>query len=268
MIVAFAQRHRDRSVRWVPHRATFNPDDYSVDVLAERRARAFIERHHYSASYPAARLNCGLWRNRPAGSELVGVAVFSVPMNNHALPKYLGLPDATLGAELGRLVLLDSVAFNAESWFVSRAMRLLRREKGVRGVISYSDPIERRSQDGCVVKRGHIGSVYQGLSAVHLGRSAARVLLIDGEGRVISPRAISKIRNEETGIDYAIRQLVLAGAEPREGFEPAQAWLNRVLPSFRRLRHPGNHVYAWGFDAAVRRHLGPPDPSKYPKILL
>lgn len=268
MIVAVAQRHRERSVRWVPHRDTFNPQDYSVDVLVEGRARAFVERHHYSGSFPAARFCCGLWRNRPSGSELAGVAVFSVPMNNHALPKYLGIPDATQGAELGRLVLLDSVAYNAESWFVARAMRLLRREKGIRGVISYSDPIERRTMDGHVVKRGHIGSVYQGLSAVHLGRSAARVLLIDPGGRIISPRAISKIRNEETGIDYAIRQLIQAGAEPPERFEAAPAWLDRVLPAFHRFRHPGNYVYAWGFDSAVRRHLGPPEPSKYPKIPL
>src|SRR3546814_6214104 len=100
-------------------------------------AKPFIERHHYSGSYPASRLAIGLFRQSQTGCDLEGVCVFSVPMNGRAVVKHLGLP-ANDGVELGRLVLLDTTGFNAESWFVARAFRYLKREKpGVQGVLSY-----------------------------------------------------------------------------------------------------------------------------------
>ena len=55
--------------------------------------------------------------------------------------------------ELGRLVLLDEVPGNGESWFIARCFELLRRE-GIVGVLSFSDPVPRTTADGRKVLPG------------------------------------------------------------------------------------------------------------------
>ena len=65
--------------RWTGGRATYRPareviDTRALDVGAipdDTTARAFVETHHYSGSYPAARFRFGLHER----GVLVGVAV-------------------------------------------------------------------------------------------------------------------------------------------------------------------------------------------------
>src|SRR5690606_11047103 len=129
-------------------------------------AKAFVRDHHYAGTFPAARLSVGLFG---PGARLEGVAVFSVPMNQRVVPRYTGLEPAD-GAELGRFVCLPSVRFNGESWFLARAFRLLRAEKGVAGVVSFADPLERRTAWGELAKRAHWGTIYQASNALYAGR--------------------------------------------------------------------------------------------------
>jgi hypothetical protein len=46
-----------------------------AEIFDDNTAKAFVEEHHYSGTYPAARERFGLYR----GEQLVGVAVFSHP---------------------------------------------------------------------------------------------------------------------------------------------------------------------------------------------
>lgn len=211
-------------------------------------AKAFILQHHYSGTYPAARARFGL---RRAG-ELVGVAVFSVPAANAVLDI---LPcDRAAAVELGRLVLLDAVACNAESWFLARCFDLLR-ASSYSGVVSFSDPCPRTTVAGDIVLAGHVGTIYQATNATYTGRGRARPLWLLPDGRVYSDRAISKIRNGERGWRYAVGQLEAAGAPPL-GAEAPATWLARELPRIcRRVRHRGNHRYVWGLDRTTRKAL-------------
>ncbi|WP_233417053.1 Mom family adenine methylcarbamoylation protein [Halovulum marinum] len=252
-----SQRWRERRAKFVPDAGTFDPACFSVDVIScAREAKPFVIEHHYSGSFPATRLSCGLFRNGPGGrAELVGVAAFAVPMNNAAIPKHTGLEDAAAGVDLGRLVLLDDVEGNAESWFVARAFRLLRCEKRtVQSVIAYSDPLRRVSRDGTVTMPGHVGMVYQALSATCRGRSAARTNLLLPDGRVLSPRALSKIRRMDRGWIYAARQIIDAGLSPRAAGEAPADWLARLVEAgeLRRSRHPGNLVYTFHLTRAAK----------------
>jgi len=243
----------------MPQHQLFRPSEFGVEIIPDdRTARAFVETHHYSASYVAARLRVGLFRKVGClRSYLAGVAVFSVPMQPAALTRHLG---SSAGVELGRLVLLDEVGFNGETWFVARAFSALRRElPRLAGVLSYSDPLERRAFDGRVVTPGHVGQVYQALNAAYLGTGKARKLHLDRDGRTISERALSKIRAMDKGWESAAARLVEAGADPRRiGEEPGE-WLDRVLPTFRTVKHPGNHVYVWRWTGQK------PDSLPYPK---
>lgn len=266
-----SQRWRDRRDRFVPDATVIDTSSHSVDVVdCYRTAKPFVERHHYSGSFPATRLSCGLFRNGAGGtSELVGVCSFAVPMNNASIPLHTGLRDHLAAVDLGRLVLLDDVAGNAESWFVSRAFRLLRREKpNILSVIAYSDPIRRVADDGTVVMPGHCGMVYQALSAELRGRSTARTDLVLPDGRIASPRAVSKIRSGDTGSAYAERQLVDAGVGPRAPGEDPVTWLDRARRegTIRTRRHPGNLVYAFALTRAAR-HAARGKPSHpYPRV--
>lgn len=247
--------------------ADFDPAQFGVELLpGDAVAREFVQRHHYSGSYPAARCRVGLYRRRAWFTpELVGVAVFSVPMQARAIHAYAPGVD---GVELGRFVLLDEVPYNAETWFLRRAFGALRAAlPAVRVVLSYSDPIPRSSDDGRVVIAGHVGSIYQGKGARYVGRATGRWLVLDRAGRVVSDRTLAKIRNDERGAAYAYRQLLAAGAPSRRPLEEGAAYVRRAVAEgpFRRLRHPGNHAYLFGVDGLDPGALSPRAALPYPK---
>lgn len=266
MIVGHCQRWRDRRGYAVPAASRINPAEFSVDVLEEAAARPFVIAHHYSGTFPAARLSVGLFR----GSHLVGAAVFSVPMNNSAVPHWTGLKDPNSGAELGRLVLLDEVAAYGESWFMARALSRLRAEKPqIEGVLSYSDPVERRDAAGRLLKPGHVGIIYQALSARYRGLTGRRTGYMTPDGAHLSGRALSKLRLGEQGADYAAEQLLLMGAPALRRGESGRAWLDRLAAEgwLRRYRHPGNHAYVFPLTMRARRRCRRLDTAPYPKLV-
>lgn len=102
--------------------------------------------------------------------RLVGVAVFGVPVQRAVLSSALPtLEPYRESQELSRFVLLDEVPANAESWFLARCFGELR-DAGVRGVVSFADPVPRRAADGTVLAPGHVGIIYQAAGAAYAGR--------------------------------------------------------------------------------------------------
>lgn len=259
------QRWRARRDHYRPASERIDTTSHGVELLTEREARAFVVEHHYSGTYPAARCRVGLYRSTPVHRELVGVAVFSVPMHQSIIPKHTGLEHPNDGVELGRFVLLDSVAGNGETWFLRRAFAAVRAELGVRAVVAYSDPVVRRTVDGHIVKPGHIGTIYQAHNGRYLGRASRATLWLAPSGLVVSPRALSKLRNGERGREYVERLLVGVGARKRRVGEEPRAWVKSVLDdgTFRRLIHPGNLIYAWPLEREVARSM--PAGLVYPK---
>lgn len=240
--------------RWLARRASYRPPTERIrpaeyDVLElpdDARAKAFVVEHHYSASYPAARFRFGLYRR----GELVGVAVYAHPCNDAVLTSVFG-GRAIDSVVLARFVLVDSVPGNGETWFLARTFRRLR-ARGLRGVLSFSDPVPRTTVEGRRVFAGHIGTIYQASNASYLERTARSWMWILPDGRALPPRTIAKIRNLERGWQHASAILTSFGADPMKG-DPRQ-WLERWLPLLtRRQRHDGNHRYAWSF---ARTELG------------
>lgn len=255
MITDRSQRWRDRRHSFVPASSVIDPREYSVDVIdCMRQAKPFVVREHYSQSFPASRLSVGLFRNGTAGtSRLVGVATFAVPINNAAVPKHTGLTSHTAAADLGRLVCLDEVAGNGETFFLSRAFRLLRQEKpDILSIISYADPMRRFYPDGTVRLPGHVGQVYSVMGAQYRGRCKPRLEAYTPDGQLCSERALSKIRNQETGMGYAIDDLIRRGAPPVD--KDARQWLADLQNSgfLSKRRHNGNHIYVFPLTKAAK----------------
>jgi hypothetical protein len=184
--------------------------------------------------------------------------VFAEPAQRRILPRYA--PGAVDGVVLARFVLLDDVPANGETWFLRRAFRAL---SGLDAVVSYSDPVRRTAVDGTVVLPGHIGTIYQAHNARYCGRSGAELHHLGPDGRVLSRRALSKLRNDERGAAYAYRQLLDLGAPARQPLEEGPAYVARALAEgpFRQARHPGCHVYAWALNKRARL----PSSAPYPK---
>jgi hypothetical protein len=146
---------------------------------------------------------------------------------------------------------------------VAQTFRALRQE-GIRGVLSFSDPQERRSPAGEVITPGHVGIVYQALSAVYAGQATARTLHALPDGRVINARAMQKVRAGERGWRGTIDTLRAAGAARYSEGADRTEWLRAALAATcTTRRHPGNHRYLWGLDKHTRRGLPPSLP--YPR---
>jgi len=159
--------------------------------------------------------------------------------------------------EMQRLVLLDRVPANAESWFVARVFRHAA-SLGVRGVVAFSDPMPRRVGER-LVKRGHLGVVYMATGGIYTGVGTARTVRMLPDGTVLPARTLAKITGGERGGDAAIARLVDMGAPPKPDRMPGRKWLPEALAAIgvRKVPHPGNHRYAWSIGPRWSRRAYP-----------
>ncbi|MFC0843448.1 hypothetical protein ACFH04_06830 [Streptomyces noboritoensis] len=269
----WCQRWHQRGHSWRHVReGGFDRRDYRVEVIAEQgQAKAFVLAHHYSRSYPAARTAFGLYDVSGAAKRLTGVAVFGVPVSEAVLTKpFPGLQPYTQALVCSRFVLLDACPANAESWFLARCFDALLCD-GVRGIVSFADPVPRRTASGALLMPGHVGTIYAATNAVYTGRSTARTVKLLPDGTVFHDRTAQKIRRQEQGCAYAAAQLIALGApQPRPGCDPA-VWLREALAAVgaRTIRHRGVHrfIYRLGRTRREREEieLGLPAQRPYPK---
>lgn len=258
MLTTRSQRWREKRSLYVDDLSVIDPRAYSVDVIEPKAARAFVALHHYLPSWPAAQLAVGLFGpGRGCRATLVGVAVFAVPAIGSVITRHAGLASDN-GTTLARFILLPDVAGNGESFFLSRALGHLRREKRhLEAVVSYSDP-----------SAGHIGRIYAALSSAYRGQMPERTSYRI-RAQPISGRTLSKIRLGERGASGAIDQLIAFGAPRLTAGETPADWLSRLTRErvLSRARHPGLHAYCFELSHRARQ-AGAKLPRKpYPTML-
>ncbi|CCK24436.1 hypothetical protein BN159_0057 [Streptomyces davaonensis JCM 4913] len=242
----WCQRWQQRTPSWRHvSEGGFDARRYTVEPLPEEEAKAFVLAHHYSASYPSAKERFGLYLVAGGERRLFGVAVFGVPVSEAVLIKPLPeLVPYVESLECSRFVLLDECPANSESWFLARTFEALL-ARGMRGVVSFADPVPRRSDRGALIAVGHVGTIYQASNAAYCGRATARTVKLLPDGTVFNSRAAQKIRRQEQGCEYAAAQLIRLGAPvPRAGVDPA-LWLRDALVAVgaRNVRHAGPHRF-------------------------
>ncbi|MFF4733774.1 hypothetical protein ACFY3M_53145 [Streptomyces mirabilis] len=171
--------------------------------------------------------------------------------------------------ECSRFVLLPECPGNSESWFLSRCFRALLSD-GVRGVVSFADPVPRRTASGVLVMPGHVGTIYAATNAVYAGRATARTVKLLPDGTVFNERTAQKIRRQEQGHQYAQEQLIALGApRPRPGCDPA-IWLREAPRSAPAMSATAARIATYSGSAepaaSGRRSISacPPD-TQYPK---
>ncbi|CRK56924.1 hypothetical protein [Alloactinosynnema sp. L-07] len=272
------QRWTNRIPTWRPaHEGGFDPDRYEVIELDELTARRFIARHHYAPTLPSTTLRYGMIDHGTDMAQLVGVATFGVPMSRGTLTNvFPTLEPYTETLDFNRLVLRDDVLANGESFFCAAAFRMASRDHGLRGVVTFADPIPRWRVVGGrheLIKPGHVGIVYQALNFAAIGRSSPRTLVLLPDATVLTARAIAKVTSGERGARGVVDRLVAFGAPPpdsldfatdgrlpgpvdsRQDRSTSAQWLRVALREIgaRRIRHPGNFRYALRLGTRAQR---------------
>lgn len=119
-----------------------------IEPITSRTATELVVREHYLHRRPPISFAYGLF-----APDLCGVVTFGVPASRH-LQKSACPSDPASVIELNRLWVHDDQPGNTESWFVSRALKLL----PPRIVVSYADPVH-----------GHLGYIYRALNFHYAG---------------------------------------------------------------------------------------------------
>lgn len=120
-----------------------------VAPITSQTANSVVIKYHYLHRKAPISFAFGLYR----GPKLAGVVTFGTPPSRH-LQMSACPSNPALVLELNRLWVHDSLPGNTESWFVSRALKML----PGRIVVSYADP-----------KFGHMGYVYRALNFNYAG---------------------------------------------------------------------------------------------------
>lgn len=271
------QRWMFQVEQWRPADEPVRATDYEVVHVRERTEVAeFVKAHHYSGTMPAIHEVFAVMHLPTA--QLVGAAVYGEPMNPACFSDF---PEPGTSTELCRFVLADSVPGMGETMVLADTFAHLRR-LGYTGVLSHSDPVPRPTASGRLVHPGHVGIIYQGHNAFYRGRTEARWRHLLPDGKELSPRAQTKVRQLDSRWRSAAATLERHGAAPLalelEGLPfdgPESEWTRAAAAHWldawkaqltRRFFHTGNHRYVWGLTRAARRHFlrqppGPPYPE-------
>lgn len=148
---------------------------YEVRRIDSKTAKEYIKKHHYSHGYHNGPSPCyGLFDNE----QLIGVLMFATPCSENVRRSVFGDEYKDSVIELHRLHILDVTPRNAESYFISRCLKLLKRDRPhTKAVLSFSDKTE-----------GHEGVIYKATNAYKLGSTGSSTFFMDENGRLRHPR--------------------------------------------------------------------------------
>ena len=171
-------------------------EQYTVDRIPCSVAKEYIKSHHYSHGCHNGPSPCyGLFDK----GELIGCLMFATPCSENVRSSVFGVEYKDCVTELHRLHILDVTPKNAESWFIARCLKLLRRDKPhIKAVISFSDLTE-----------GHSGTIYKATNAFQCGQTGKATFFVDQTGRLRHPRQngvnITKDMAKEKGWHPVVR---------------------------------------------------------------
>jgi len=137
--------------------------NYRVDPIRFDSARPFLRNWHYD-KYVNVQCKHAFGLFKPENDfgipEMVGVCVYTLPAGPTAGQAYCPeAPDKVL--ELRRLACIDETPRNAESFFVSKTLKWLKKNTDCQVVISYADP-----------EQGHTGIIYKASNFELVGRTS------------------------------------------------------------------------------------------------
>ncbi|QDH49266.1 hypothetical protein PHYNN_167 [Pantoea phage Phynn] len=144
-----------------------SPKDYDFRLVNRKEISSFIEKNHYSGNINGciADYCFAIYY----GSDMVGAMFFGkMAMANQW--KRFGEQEKDV-IELRRLCCIDDTPRNTESWFIGKALRWLKKNTGLKVVVSYAD-----------AEYGHAGTIYKASNFEYEGfRKGAKVIMFNGK---------------------------------------------------------------------------------------
>lgn len=196
----------------------------NLEEVGIKWVRPFIEEHHYSHSINGCKVShCFALYD---GLDIKAAALFG-PLSTTAWKKY-GENEKDV-IELRRLVCLDELPRNTESWLIAQCLKRLKGKYKV--CVSYADP-----------RHGHCGFIYQAANWNYEGQTAPDVLLQTPEGRLYHSRALrTKYNGDYKPFVKRLRKLQEDGL-------------------LTEVKVPGKHIYTYNL---IGRQM--PTRMPYPK---
>lgn len=149
-------------------------DNYRVEKIPTKLGKEFVKEHHYSHGIHNGPMCYGMLD----GENLVGVLAFATPCSENVCASVFGVDMKRSVTELHRLVLLDEVPKNGESWFISKVLRQFKKDRpDYNAILSFADATQ-----------GHVGTIYQATNAIYAGMSGKATFFLDETGRLRHPR--------------------------------------------------------------------------------
>ena len=141
-----------------------NTSNYRIERVDQNTCKEFLLKHHYLSRQGygfRSGYNYGLFD----GEKLIGVAIFHTVSAWETVKGCFGLENKEQKGfyELGRLAMdSESKVPNLTSWFLAKAMKLLRQEVRPRAIITYADA------------EYHHGYIYQACNFTYHGLTAQK----------------------------------------------------------------------------------------------
>ena len=150
-------------------------DNWSVKQIPAKQAKSFIHENHYSRGSHNGPSPCfGLFE----GETLIGCLMIATPCSENVRASVFGVELKQHVRELHRLAIIDDTPKNAESWFISRCLKLMRSVRpDIWALLSFADTTV-----------GHTGGIYRATNAMYCGMSSPARFFEDSEGRLRHPR--------------------------------------------------------------------------------
>lgn len=175
------------------YKPSYDIKNYQVKLINCETAKEYIIKNHYSHGCHNAPSPCyGLYDN----GELIGVLMFATPCSENVRASLFGNDYKDNVIELHRLHILDVTPKNTESWFISKCLKLLLRDRPQTwGVISFSDTTQ-----------GHEGTIYKATNAFRCGKTGSATFYLDSEDRLHHPR--------QNGVNISLEEAQQRGWKP------------------------------------------------------
>lgn len=137
--------------------------DYTVIACDRKYIKDFVEENHYSKSINGCISDfCYALLD---GELLIGALFYGRLAMVNQWKKYADKKEDVI--ELRRLVLIDNTLRNAESFFIAKSLKLLKKSWNGKVVISYADE-----------EYNHTGIIYKASNFKYLGKSAGAKVII------------------------------------------------------------------------------------------
>ena len=190
-----------------------NNGQYEVDLVQRADVRDFIEENHYSQSINGV-ISDYCFAMSYEG-RLIGAMIYGKLAMANQWKKYVRSPSEIL--ELRRLVLVDDTPKNAESWFIGRTLRWLKKNTDVKAVVSYADP-----------NYGHEGTIYKASNFDFVGQTSAGKVIMWNDKKYHDKTIRTKYKGELKPFAQRVKAAIDCGEARYVHQVPKNVYLKRL----------------------------------------